>query len=67
MKKILVTGGDGRFASVLKKNVSKYNFIFRNKKELNILNPKSIINNIKKFKPHYVMHLGGLCTTYEHS
>ena len=35
MKKILVTGGDGRFANV-KKTKSKFNF-FRNKKQLNIL------------------------------
>ena len=37
MKKILVTGGNGRFAQELRKINSRYNFIFRNKKELNIL------------------------------
>ena len=30
LKKIIVTGGDGRFAQELKKNKSKYNFVFRN-------------------------------------
>ena len=60
MKKILVTGGEGRFAKVLKNKKSKFNFIFRNKKQLNILSETSIINNIKKFKPHYLMHLAGL-------
>ncbi len=60
MKKILVTGGEGRFAKVLKNKKSKFNFIFRNKKELNILSETSIKRNIKKFKPHYVMHLAGL-------
>ena len=60
MKKILVTGGEGRFAKVLKNKKSKFNFIFRNKKQLNVLSETSIINNIKKFKPHYLMHLAGL-------
>ena len=60
MKKILVTGGEGRFAKVLKNKKSKFNFIFRNKKQLNILSETSIKNNIKKFKPHYIMHLAGL-------
>ena len=60
MKKILVTGGERRFAKVLKNKKSKFNFIFRNKKQLNILSETSIINNIKKFKPHYLMHLAGL-------
>ena len=60
MKKILVTGGDGRFAKVLKNNKSKFTFIFRNKKQLNILSDVSIINNIKKFKPNYILHLAGL-------
>jgi len=60
MKKILVTGGDGRFAKVLKNKKSKFKFIFRNKKQLNILSKVSIINNIKKFKPNYILHLAGL-------
>ena len=60
MKKILVTGGDGRFAQVLKSKKSKYKFIFRNKNQLNILSIKSIQNNIKKFKPNYILHLAGL-------
>ena len=60
MKRILVTGGEGRFAQVLKNKKSKFNFIFRNKKQLNILSETSIKNNIKKFKPNYLMHLAGL-------
>ena len=42
MLRIVVTGGDGRFAQELKKVKSKYKFIFRNKKQLNILSTKSI-------------------------
>tara|TARA_B100001564_G_scaffold359115_1_gene379722 strand:+ start:2885 stop:3577 length:693 start_codon:yes stop_codon:yes gene_type:complete len=60
MLKILVSGGNGRFAGELKKIKSKYKFIFRNKKQLNILSVKSIENNLKKFKPNYILHLAGL-------
>jgi len=60
IKKILVTGSDGRFAQELKKVKSKYNFIFRNKKQLDILSLKSINRNIKTFKPNYILHLAGL-------
>ena len=60
VKKIVVTGSDGRFAKELKKISSKYNFIFRNKKQLNILSVSSINKNIKKFKPNYILHLAGL-------
>ena len=59
-KKILVSGGNGRFANELKKINSRYQFIFRNKKQFNILSLKSIKNNFKKFKPHIVLHLAGL-------
>ena len=59
-KKILVTGGDGRFAKELKKTKSAYKFIFRNKKQLNILSLRSINLNIKRFKPDSVLHLASL-------
>ena len=60
MKKILVTGGDGRFALELKKSFHKNKFIFLKKKELNILKFNSIIKILKKFKPKTVLHLAGL-------
>ena len=60
MSKILVTGGDGRFAKELKKLPSKYEFIFRNKKQLNILSVKSIKKEVNKFKPKILLHLAGL-------
>ena len=60
LKKIIVTGGDGRFARELKKMKTKYKFIFRNKKELNILSIRSINSNIKKFKPNIALHLASL-------
>ena len=60
IKKIIVTGGDGRFAKELKKIKSRYKFIFRNKKQLNILSIKSIKLNLDKIKPDCVLHLAGL-------
>ena len=42
LKKIIVTGGEGRFAKELRKTKSDYNFFFKNKKEYNILSYKSI-------------------------
>ena len=60
LKKIIVTGGRGRFAKELKNFNTPYNFIFRNKKQLNILSSKSINKNFKKFNPDAVLHLAGL-------
>ncbi len=60
MVKILVTGSDSRFGKIFKSIKSKNEFIFRNKKELNILSTHSIQKNLKKFKPNYVLHLAGL-------
>lgn len=65
LKKIIVTGADGRFAQQLKKIKSKYNFIFTNKKKLNILSLKSIHNNLKSLKPDGILHLAGLSRPME--
>ncbi len=59
-KKILVTGGDGRFAKVLKEKNNKLNLHFVSKKECNILNEKSILRVIKKIKPNIVLHTAAL-------
>ena len=58
--KILVTGGDGRFAKVLSKYNRKLNLYFANKKECNILNNNSIDKIIKKVKPKIIFHCAGL-------
>ena len=60
LKNIVVTGGNGRFAQELKKIKCKYNFIFRSKKQLNVLSTSSIKKNIKNFKPDCILHLAGL-------
>ena len=41
-KKILVTGGDGRFSKVLKEKNKNLNLFFASKKECNILSELSI-------------------------
>ena len=58
-KKIVVTGGQGRFGSVLKRHVGR-NYFFPKKSELNILKVNSIIKYLKKIKPKYLVHLAGL-------
>jgi len=58
--KILVTGGDGRFAKVLKNKNKKFNLIFCSKKQLDILNIRSIKKNLDKFKPKIIFHCAGL-------
>ena len=61
MKKILVTGGTGRFASELfKKYKNNKNYIFLSKQKLNILSSKSIKKNLTKYKPKIVIHLAAL-------
>ncbi len=60
IKKIIVTGGNGRFGKELQKVKSKYKFTFLDKKKLDIQSTTSIQKNINKFKPDCVLHLAGL-------
>ncbi len=60
ISKILVTGGDGRFARVLRKKNKKLNLIFKSKKSLDILNYKSLEKKMKKIKPKIIFHTAGL-------
>ena len=60
MKKIIVTGGTGRFGQILKKYKSKHKLFFPTKKQLNILSFKSSLNYLKKLKPNCLVHLAGL-------
>lgn len=59
MSKIVVTGSDSRFGKILQ-SLRGRNFIFRTKKQLNILSIKSINKNLKKYKPTHILHLAGL-------
>ena len=64
-KKILVTGGDGRFAKVLKEKNKILNLKFLSKKELDILNLDSIEKCFIKFKPKIIFHCAGLSRPME--
>ena len=59
-KKIVVTGGEGRFAKTFKKYNNNLNIFFPSKKSLNILNIRSIKRYLKKIKPKYLIHCAGL-------
>ena len=59
-KKIIVTGGNGRFAQVLKKENKKLKIFFPPKKIFNILDINLMKKYIKKIKPKYIIHCAGL-------
>ena len=59
-KKIIITGGNSRFGQELKKSFSGKSIIYTTRKDLNILNIKSIANCLKKHKPEYLIHLASL-------
>ena len=59
-KKIVVTGGSGRFGTALKKIKTKNKIFFPNKKQLDILNYKNIQKYLQKKKPNILIHLAGL-------
>ena len=58
--KIVVTGGRGRFGSILKNIKTNFKIYYPSKKELDITKPKKIKDYLKKVKPKYVIHLAGL-------
>ena len=59
-KNIIVTGGSGRFGEHLKRIKSRHRLFFPNKKDLDILNLKSIETYLKNKKADIVIHLAGL-------
>ena len=62
---ILVTGGDGRFAKILKKKNKSLNLYFTKKNNCNILNLDSIEKIVKKIKPKIILHCAGLSRPME--
>lgn len=62
---ILVTGGNGRFAKILKKKNKQLNLKFLSKKELDILNLDSIEKCFVKFKPKIIFHCAALSRPME--
>ena len=59
-KKIVITGGSGRFGLILKKTHTNYSLLFPNKNILNILDYTNITKYLKKTKPKILIHLAGL-------
>ena len=59
-KNIVITGGQGRFAQILKASNVNLNINFPSKKQLNILRVSSIRNYIKKTRPEYLIHCAAL-------
>ena len=60
INKIVVSGGNGRFATVLKKTVDSKNYYFPSKSQMNILNLGSLEKYLKLKKPKYFIHVAGL-------
>jgi len=59
-KKILVTGGDGRFSKILKQKNKSLKLFFASKRQCNILSIASIKKIVKKIKPNIIIHCAGL-------
>ena len=60
VKKIVITGGTGRFAQQLKRIKNNYKIFYPSKKELDITNYKKIKSYLKRKKPNILIHLAGL-------
>ena len=60
LKRIVITGGDGRFAQILKRDNKKLDILYPGKKELDILNLNSIRKYLTKNKPKYLIHAAAL-------
>ena len=60
MKKIIITGGTGRFGQILKRYKTNHQLFFPTKRQFDILNFKKSENYLRKLKPTYLIHLAGL-------
>ena len=60
VKKIVVTGGSGRFGNVLKSYKTNHKVFFPTKKELDITNYRKIEKYLSVKKPDILIHLAGL-------
>ena len=58
--KIVITGGSGRFGSILQKKYQSNKLFYPKKSQLNILSTKSIEKYLKKIKPKILIHLAAL-------
>ena len=60
INKIVVSGGNGRFATVLKKTIDSKNYFFPSKSQMNILKLGSLEKYLKLKRPKYFIHTAGL-------
>ena len=60
MKKIVITGGTGRFGQILKSIRTKNKLYFPKRSELDITKLNSIKKYLKKTKPNILIHMAGL-------
>ena len=61
MKKIIFTGGSGKFGKVFKKfNSNKKNIYFPSSKTFDVTNQKKMENFIKKVKPKVIIHAAAI-------
>ncbi len=60
MKKILFTGGSGRFAKTFKLKKNNFSIDYPKRKKFNIESLSSMEKYIKKNKPDYLIHCAGL-------
>ena len=60
MKKIIITGGTGRFGQILKRYKTNHQLFFPTKRQFDILNFKKSENYLRKLKPTYLIHLASL-------
>ena len=65
MKKIVFTGGTGRFARVFKSIKHRFKISYPTRYELNIENFNSILRYLSKNRPQYLIHCAGLSRPME--
>ena len=65
MKKIVFTGGTGRFARVFKSIKHRFKISYPTRYELNLENFNSISRYLSKIRPHYLIHCAGLSRPME--
>jgi dTDP-4-dehydrorhamnose reductase len=63
--KVIFTGGSGRFGKIFREKTKIKHIFFPNKKELNILDIKSINKYLSKVKPKVLIHAAGLSRPME--
>ena len=61
MKKIIFTGGSGKFGKVFRKfHSNKKNIYYPSSKNFDVTNPKKMENFIKKIKPQFIVHAAAI-------